>query len=243
MIDYKEIADKIKASKYAVAFTGAGISVESGVPTFRGENGLWEKHGSQFAEILYFTRHPKGSWHSLKKVFYEPIDNVKPNKAHLVLAELEKKGIMRSVITQNIDNLHQEAGSKIVYELHGTAQYAVCMKCHNKYKIDKKILSMDPPTCENCNSILKPNFVFFGEALPTYDFQSSVEDAQKCDLFIIIGTGGEVMPAAQIPHIAKRAGATIMEINPEPSNFTNSIVDIYVKEKAGVAFTEIEKYL
>lgn len=102
---------------------------------------------------------------------------------------------------------------------------------------------MDPPTCENCNSILKPNFVFFGEALPTYDFQSSVEDAQKCDLFIIIGTGGEVMPAAQIPHIAKRAGATIMEINPEPSNFTNSIVDIYIKEKAGVAFTEIEKYL
>ena len=102
-----------------------------------------------------------------------------------ILAELEKKGIMRSVITQNIDNLHQEAGSKIVYELHGTAQYAVCMKCHNKYKIDKKILSMDPPTCENCNAILKPNFVFFGEALPTYDFQSSIEDAQKCDLFII----------------------------------------------------------
>ena len=153
MIDYKLIAKTIKESKYAVAFTGAGISVESGVPPFRGPDGLWEKHGSQFAEISYFTRYPKESWQSLKKVFYEPIDNVKPNKAHIVLANLEKAGIMHSVITQNIDNLHQEAGSKIVYELHGTAKYAVCMKCKNKYKINKEILSMNPPVCEKCSSV------------------------------------------------------------------------------------------
>ena len=243
MIDYKLIAKTIKESKYAVAFTGAGISVESGVPPFRGPDGLWEKHGSQFAEISYFIRYPKESWQSLKKVFYEPIDNVKPNKAHIVLANLEKAGIMRSVITQNIDNLHQEAGSKIVYELHGTAKYAVCMKCKNKYKINKEILSMNPPVCEKCSSVLKPAFVFFGEQLPSFDFQSSIDDANKSDLFIIIGTGGEVMPAAQIPHLAKRSGAKIIEINPETSSFTNSIVDIYVKEKSGIAFGEIEKYL
>ena len=243
MIDYKLIAQTIKDSKYAVAFTGAGISVESGVPPFRGPDGLWEKHGSQFAEISYFVKHQKESWKSLKKVFYDPITDVKPNKAHIVLANLEKMGIMRSVITQNIDNLHQEAGSKIVYELHGTAKYAVCMKCKTRYKIDKEILAMDPPSCEKCSATLKPAFVFFGEQLPAVDFNSSIEDAQKCDLFIIIGTGGEVMPAAQIPHLAKRSGARIMEINPEPSNFTNSIVDIYIQEKAGVAFTEIEKYL
>ncbi|WP_295156179.1 NAD-dependent deacylase [uncultured Brachyspira sp.] len=243
MIDYKLIAKTIKESKYAVAFTGAGISVESGVPPFRGENGLWEKHGSQFAEISYFVKHPKESWGSLKKVFYDPITDVKPNKAHIVLANLEKMGIMRSIITQNIDNLHQDAGSKIVYELHGTAKYAVCMKCKSRYKINKDILDMNPPSCEKCGSVLKPDFVFFGEQLPALDFNSSIEDSQKSDLFIIIGTGGEVMPAAQIPHLAKRANAKIMEINPEPSSFTNYIVDIYVQEKAGIAFTEIEKYL
>ena len=243
MTDYQSVAKIIKESKYVVSFTGAGISVESGVPPFRGENGLWEKHGSQFAEISYFIKHQKESWNSLKKVFYDPITDVKPNKAHIVLANLEKMGIMRSVITQNIDNLHQEAGSKIVYELHGTAKYAVCTKCKTKYKITKEILSMDPPTCEKCASVLKPDFVFFGEQLPAIAFNSSIEDAEKSDLFIIIGTGGEVMPAAQIPHIAKRSGAKIMEINPAPSSFTNSIVDIYIQEKAGVAFTEIEKYL
>ncbi|MEI0526071.1 NAD-dependent deacylase [Brachyspira murdochii] len=243
MIDYQSAAKIIKESKYVVSFTGAGISVESGVPTFRGENGLWEKHGSQFAEISYFMKHQKESWNSLKKVFYDPITDVKPNKAHIVLANLEKMGIMRSVITQNIDNLHQEAGSKIVYELHGTAKYAVCTKCKTKYKITKEILSMDPPVCEKCASVLKPDFVFFGEQLPAIAFNSSIEDAEKSDLFIIIGTGGEVMPAAQIPHIAKRSGAKIMEINPAPSSFTNSIVDIYIQEKAGAAFTEIEKYL
>lgn len=243
MTDYQSAAKIIKESKYVAAFTGAGISVESGVPPFRGENGLWEKHGSQFAEISYFMKHQKESWNSLKKVFYDPITDVKPNKAHIVLANLEKMGIMRSVITQNIDNLHQDAGSKIVYELHGTAKYAVCTKCKTKYKITKEILSMDPPACERCASVLKPDFVFFGEQLPAIAFNSSIEDAEKSDLFIIIGTGGEVMPAAQIPHIAKRSGAKIMEINPAPSSFTNSIVDIYIPEKAGVAFTEIEKYL
>lgn len=243
MTDYQSVAKIIKESKYVVSFTGAGISVESGVPPFRGENGLWEKHGSQFAEISYFMKHQKESWNSLKKVFYDPITDVKPNKAHIVLANLEKMGIMRSVITQNIDNLHQDAGSKIVYELHGTAKYAVCTKCKTKYKITKEILSMDTPTCEKCASVLKPDFVFFGEQLPAIAFNSSIEDAEKSDLFIIIGTGGEVMPAAQIPHIAKRSGAKIMEINPAPSSFTNSIVDIYIQEKAGVAFTEIEKYL
>ncbi|WP_295160265.1 NAD-dependent deacylase [uncultured Brachyspira sp.] len=243
MIDYKLIAKTIKESKYVSAFTGAGISVESGVPPFRGENGLWEKHGSQFAEISYFMKHQKESWKSLKKVFYDPITDVKPNKAHIVLANLEKMGIMRSIITQNIDNLHQEAGSKIVYELHGTAKYAVCIKCKTRYKITKEILDMDPPVCEKCAGILKPDFVFFGEQLPASDFNSSIEDADKSDLFIIVGTGGEVMPAAQIPHIAKKSGAKIMEINPEPSSFTNNIVDIYVGEKAGVAFSEIEKYL
>ena len=130
-----------------------------------------------------------------------------------------------------------------MYELHGTAKYAVCMKCKTRYKISKEILAMDPPSCEKCGSTLKPDFVFFGEQLPAIDFNSSIEDAQRSDLFIIVGTGGEVMPAAQIPHIAKKAGAKIIEINPEPSNFTNYIVDIYIQEKAGKAFAEIEKYL
>ena len=104
---------------------------------------------------------------------------------------------------------------------------------------------MNPPTCEKCSSVLKPAFVFFGEQLPSFDFQSSIDDANKSDLFIIIGTGGEVMPAARIPSFSWRKGRQlkIIEINPEPSSFTNSIVDIYVKEKSGIAFGEIEKYL
>lgn len=243
MINYKEIVDIIKKSKYMIAFTGAGISAESGVPTFRGKEGVWEKHGSQFAEIDYFLKDQEDSWKSLKKVFYEPLKDTKPNMAHIVLAKLERMGLLKAVITQNIDGLHQEAGNKIVYELHGTAKYAICMKCKTKYRMTEDILSLSPPKCEECGGILKPNFVFFGETLPSIELQNSMEDASKSDLCLIVGTGGEVMPAARIPYIAKQNKAKIIEINPKPSNYTDDIVDIYVEEKAGIAFSEMDKYL
>lgn len=243
MIDYKLIADIIKNSKYAIAFTGAGISVESGVHPFRGADGVWEKHGTSFAEIEFFKKNPEESWKSLKTVFYDTLIDVLPNNAHKVLAKLESMGIVKSVITQNIDNLHQKAGSKNVYELHGTAGSTICGKCKNIADITKEVIDNSPHKCQKCGGILKPNFIFFGEMLPQNALSKSIEYASKSDLCIIVGTTGIVMPAAQIPYIAKQHKSKIIEINPIPSNYTDSIVDIFIQEKASVALTEIEKYL
>jgi NAD-dependent deacetylase len=236
----KQAADGIKRSSYIAAFTGAGISVESGIPPFRGEGGIWNKYEERLFDIHYFRAHPKEAWDMLCDGFYETTLKAKPNDAHKVLANMEKEGALKAVITQNIDNLHKLAGSKVVYELHGNALQLSCLKCESAFSVydeEGKIQSK----CPKCGSFLKPNFVFFGERLPEYDFQASIEASQNCDLMIIIGSTGTVHPAASLPPYAKRHGAKIIEINPSPSTFTDAIADIFIPLKAAQAMREIEK--
>lgn len=240
---YKEAANIIKNSKYLIAFTGAGISVESGIPTFRGKNGIWSKYDPKILDIDYFLNYPKESWEKIKEIFYDYMKDKKPNYAHYFLSKLEQKNILKAIITQNIDNLHQEAGSKNVIEFHGTAKKVLCLKCFNKYPIEKIDLRTLPPLCPKCNGLLKPDFVFFKEPIPENALKKSFELAKKADVILVIGTTGEIMPASQIPIIAKQNNALIIEINPETSNYTHTITDIHLKEKASIAAKKIEEFI
>lgn len=229
----REAVELIKKSNYNIAFTGAGISVESGIPPFRGEHGLWNKYDPQVLDLDYYLKNEEKCWYYIREIFYDFFADAIPNKAHLVLAEMEKMGLLNSIITQNIDNLHQEAGSKVVHEFHGNSKKLKCLKCGKTYRAEQINFKQLPPVCENDGTILKPDFIFFGEGIPGEAYSDSFADAEKAEVCIVIGSTGEVMPASYVPQTAKQNGAVIIEINPEESKFTNYITDIYLKGKAG----------
>ncbi len=240
---FNEAIDLIKNSRYTSAFTGAGISVESGIPPFRGEDGLWSKYDSKYLDINYFTINPTESWEIIKKIFLDYFGKVKPNLAHYALAELERKNKLQSIITQNIDNLHQEAGSKVVYEYHGNAKGLVCMSCRKKFSFEQINLDQTPVKCSKCKGLLKPDFVFFGEGIPEFAARNSVEEAYKSDVFLLIGTSGEVMPANMVPALAKQNGAKIIEINTSSTNYTYSITDVFLEGSASSVMQKINDAL
>lgn len=239
----RDVAEIIKDSKYCMAFTGAGVSVESGIPPFRGDNSIWTRYDPVILDITYFENYPEASWPVIKEIFYDFFGKAQPNKAHEVLARLENQGILKCVVTQNIDNLHQEAGSKEVCEFHGNSHQLVCMKCGFKQKVDEVDLSHLPLKCSKCGGLVKPDFVFFGERIPEEAYQKSLSAARKADVCLIIGSTGEVMPAALIPREARRNGAVIIEINPEDSLFTREVTHIHLQGNAGFVFSELEKHL
>ncbi len=231
--------DVIKKARHVTAFTGAGISVESGIPPFRGEDGIWSKYDPQVLELDYFHAHPKESWQVIKEIFYDYFGVAKPNAAHLAIAQLEQMGKVKAVITQNIDNLHQEAGSTVVHEFHGNSKHLVCTSCFDHSVVTEEVFTNLPPRCEKCGGLLKPDFIFFGEAIPQDAYAHSVEESTKADVFLLIGTTGEVIPASYIPQMAKRNGAIIIEVNTGASGHTYSITDIHLKGKATEVMTEL----
>jgi len=234
-----KVAEIIKSSKYCIAFSGAGISVESGIPPFRGESGIWNRYDPRLLDLSFFYNQPARSWEAIREIFYDFFTEAKPNDAHLVLAELEKNGIVKAVITQNIDNLHFLAGSKKVFEFHGNSQKLKCLDCHSFYDAKDVDLKIIPPKCEKCGGLLKPDFIFFGEGIPSDAYQNSFNAAQNADVVIVLGSTGEVMPACQVPVVAKQNGAIIIEINPDDSNFTHQITDFHIRMKAGEAMKAI----
>ncbi len=225
-------AHLISMSKYLAAFTGAGISVESGIPPFRGSEGLWSKYNPEILELGYFHKYPKDSWLVIKEIFYDFFGNALPNPGHLALAHLEKMGLLKCVITQNIDNLHQAAGNTTIHEFHGNSQKMICLTCNKHFTAAEVDLSTLPPQCDHCGGLLKPDFIFFGESIPMDAYHASTAAAESADVFLIIGSTGEVMPANQIPVMARQHGAKIIEINPEPSQYTYRITDVYLQGKA-----------
>lgn len=233
----KEAANIIKSSKHITAFSGAGISVESGIPPFRGPQGLWNSIDPTFIEINYFEENYEKSWKDIKKIFYDFFGKAKPNPAHIALAELEKMGLLKAIITQNIDNLHQEAGSKMVYEFHGTASRLVCLRCGKQFKAAEFSFKEMPPKCQKCGGRIKPDFVFYGEGIPEKAYRASMLEATEADLFIVVGTTGEVMPACMIPQIARQNGAKIIEINIASSALTSNTTTHFLQGKAGEIFT------
>ncbi len=237
------VADLIKKSKYAIGFTGAGISVESGIPPFTGAGGLWNKYDPKFIELSFFYSNPKKSWEEMRKIFFNSMGTAQPNKAHQVLGDLEKKDIIKGIITQNIDGLHQAAGSTNVVEFHGTINTLACIDCGLRYKTSETDISKDIPRCPSCNGILKPDFVFYGEGINKNNYDKATNMATKADLVIIVGTAGQVMPACYLPFTSQKYGAKIIEVNTLESAFTGQITDYYFQTKATEFFSELEKFL
>jgi len=236
--------DALKKSKNTIAFTGAGVSVESGIPTFRGETGIWNKYDPNILLYQNYITNPERSWGTIKEIFYDFFGKAKPNAAHNALAKMENALKLSCIITQNIDNLHQEAGSVNILEYHGNSHYFVCLSCLKKSKLSEYKLTNQVPKCKYCKTgVLKPDFVFFGEQIPTDVHKKSIEAANSCDVMLVIGTTGEVFPAAEIPSIAKSKGALIIEINPESSLYTHKTTDIFLRQKAGDAMGKIKTIL
>lgn len=228
----RKAAQDLAASSNAVALTGAGISVESGIPPFRGKGGLWEKiDPMEFAHIDAFMKDPAKVWDVLVKEMKAILDHARPNDAHRGLARLEVLGILKTIITQNVDGLHQMAGNTDVIEFHGNFAQLRCLDCNATCRTSKIDMSQIPPRC-GCGGIYKPDCVFFGEMIPPQHLLRSKQVASMCDVMLVIGTSAVVQPAAFMPLIAKQAGAKIIEINLESTMLSQKTSDYTIRGKA-----------
>ena len=222
----KRLQSKLQTAESVAVFTGAGISAESGVPTFRGDDGIWKKFKpEELANFDSFMRNPElvWEWYKQRKII---IASIQPNAGHAALAEMEQRFRRFAVITQNIDNLHRRAGSKTVYELHGNIERNYCTGC-GKFFPDSGIMAgPSVPRCASCGSLIRPDVVWFGELLPKEEWDNSVKAAGRAEIFLSIGTSGIVYPAASLPSIAKRAGAYVVEINLERTDLSNAADEV-----------------
>ena len=231
---YREIAALMASRKDCIVLSGAGISAESGIETFRSKGGLWEKYDpTVYASIDVFRRDPSKYW-TIRGDFIRNYDRYQPNSAHKAVAEFEKMGIVRRVITQNIDGLHKKAGSRNVIELHGSLSEINCLKCDKVYRAPH-IPEGLPPNC-SCGGILKPNTVLFGEQLPQQALEDAYAESKNCRIMLVIGTSAVVYPAAYLPSLASQHGAKIIEINIERA-FADA--DYVLDGKAGVVLPRL----
>lgn len=242
----KLAAEWISSANRIVAFTGAGISTPSGIPDFRSPtSGLWNNlEPEEVASLSGFRRHPQRFYSWLRHLAKVKL-NALPNPAHLALADLERVGKLLAVITQNIDNLHTQAGNRLVHELHGHMREMTCIQCFNAYKSDtylvKVIEDAEVPYCERCGGLLKPNVILYGEQLPYKPLQAAREAAKTCDLMLIIGTSLEVVPASDMPILARRAGAKLIIINFDTSVLRSA--DLALEGDAAEILPAIVQYL
>lgn len=221
--------DALRTSKKAVVATGAGVSAESGVPTFRGEDGLWKKfRPEELATFEAFERNPElvWEWYQYRR---DIINKIRPNPGHYAIAAMPPLFDDFCLVTQNVDGLHRVAGSNDVIELHGNIKRNRCLKC-GRGNYDEEFAEF-PPRC-SCGGRLRPDVVWFGELLPTGAFEKAENAASACDLFFSVGTSGVVQPAASLPLAAKRGGAFVVEINPVPTEITY-ITNEHLQGKSG----------
>ncbi len=247
MIDIDEIskaADIIKESNHIVAFSGAGISTESGIEDFRSEGGLWSRYDpSIYASYQYFLQDPSKFW-QMHKELEGIVADAEPSYAHKAIAELERIGKVKAIITQNIDMLHQKSGSGSygakIYELHGAYGILHCVKCGNEFAYDDvDTKSVEYPVCE-CSGYIKPKVVLFGESLPTSVLDGAMNACRDCDCFLMVGSSLVISPANFMPTIAKNHGAYVIFVNRENTMMDN-LADVFLKGNAGEIFTELIK--
>lgn len=240
--NWQRAAELIAGAQSLVAFTGAGVSVESGVPPFRGDGGIWEKWDPQVLEISYFYAHPAESWNAIREIFYETFKGAEPNAAHKTLAFWEGLGLLKAVITQNIDGLHERAGSNTVIQYHGNSNYLICTETGKRYPATEELIAPEVPVSE-AGALLKPDFIFFGEGIPPRAAQEAEQYARESDVMLVIGTTGEVYPAALMPRVAKENGATLIEVNTEKSAYTPAMTDIFLEAPASEALPKLNELL
>jgi NAD-dependent deacetylase len=229
----KKLKEIIKKSNRIVVFTGAGISFESGIPTYRGSEGVWSKYDPNiYANINVFLQDSSYYWQYFKNERYPVIKKAIPNINHYSIVQLEKQGKLNCVITQNIDGLHQMAGNSKVIELHGNTRIISCLKCKKKYSIDEvySILQKEiPPLCM-CGGKLKTNTILFGEQLPSKALVEAEIASKNCDLFLSLGSSLLVYPAANFPIIAKNNNSFLVIINLDATPL-DDIVDLVINDK------------
>lgn len=237
----------LRSARHLVAFTGAGMSTASGIPDFRSpHSGLWEAVDPMaVASIFGFRANPQ-AFYDWVYPLAETILKAKPNAAHLALAQLERAGILNGIITQNIDMLHQRAGSQAVYELHGHFREATCTHCFRTYDgvtvLEQFLHNRAIPRCDACNSVLKPNVILFGEQLPIQVLRRAQEVAKQADLMLVIGSSLEVAPASEIPLLARRQGAKIVIVNLECTPLDRD-ADVVLHEDAAYLVPELVRGL
>ena len=227
----QQAASLIRGARYLVALSGAGLSAGSGIPTYRGAGGLWTQHGTPpLLSYQEFAADPAAWWRKRLAAEEDPshpvyqmkqaVDAAAPNAGHRALVELERRGILRSTITQNVDNLHGEAGSRALLEIHGNRNRLRCLGCGLRFPRDGFDLSDVPPVCGECGSVLKLDTVMFGEPIPPDVLESCRQETERCDCMLLVGTSGTVNPAARLPLLAKERGAALIEVNPEATPLT-----------------------
>ena len=249
-------AELIVRGRHAVALTGAGMSTESGIPDFRGPNGIWTKNPEAekqaYQSYFRFQQDPRQYWleRMTGTTWIHELTKAKPNPGHFALAELEKMSLLKCIVTQNIDNLHQKAGSKRVLDYHGNVSLLRCYSCHtrfdqNEYELEK-LLAEDrlPPYCKRCNGVLKSDIVHFHEAIPADVSAEGHAQVARCDVMLICGTSAVVYPFAMLPRIAKQYPSMqktiIVEINAEPTPLTHEgISDYLIQGKTGTILPKI----
>jgi NAD-dependent deacetylase len=235
----RQAASLIKGKIPAMVVTGAGISVESEIPPFRGPGGLWERYDPyEYGHVDTFNENPERTWKMLKEIIDRAI-STQPNEAHNALVRMEEKEWVKPIVTQNVDGLHGIAGSKDLLEVHGNARHIYCPHCGRKEMLDKNTWSSFNIKCF-CGEIKRPDIVFFGEQLPELQVQKAILKAYQGVDTIIIGTSGVVQPVASIPPTAKTNGGRLIEINPNVTEFTAFYSDVHIKAPATVGTKALE---
>lgn len=229
---YIEIFERIKSAQRIFALTGAGVSTLSGIPDFRTDkSGIWERFDqSRIFNIETFRKSPHLFYEFAKEWIYG-LKDIKPASTHILLAEMEKRGMLRGIATQNIDGLHQEAGSNTVYELHGHSRSSHCIECGRKYFREdtiQRLMNAPYPACD-CKGAIKPDVVFYGEQLPSSALEASIQEAMMCDLLLVMGTSLVVYPAALIPQYAISSGSTMILFNKTWTPFDDN-ADLIVRD-------------
>jgi NAD-dependent deacetylase len=221
------LAELVRTLGPAVVLTGAGISTESGIPDFRSPTGIWAQYDPQeYATIEAFRADPVKVW-SFYRLRYGALTEAEPNAGHLALAELEHRGHIRAVVTQNIDTLHERAGSREVVEVHGSIRTCSCPRCGARYVRDEVLRMLeeaDAPRCPECSEVLKPDVVFFGELLPEAAIDRAYELAREARLLLVVGSGLEVWPVSLLPDETVRAGGRVAIVNRGPTTFDDQAV-------------------
>ena len=242
----REIASRLAESTKGAAFTGAGISTESGIPDFRSPGGVWSRYKPVMYQDFLASHDARKRYWAMKKEGYREFAKARPNVAHRVLAEWESAGRVRGVITQNIDGLHQDAGSVNVLELHGTGREAYCLDCQKRYPSEDVQVRLEAgeevPTCRECSGWLKPATVSFGQNLPMDVLAAAQKLTEESDIFIVIGSSLVVQPAAGLPELAKTRGAYLVIINRDETPL-DALADKVIRTTAGAAFETIHEAL
>ncbi|GBD11305.1 NAD-dependent protein deacylase [bacterium HR23] len=250
----KALAEAVRLlhnARYVVALVGAGLSQESGIPTFRGPGGLWTRYGEPPMDgYQRFLRDPRAYWEEQlrqetagpRAELMQAIAQARPNPGHLALVDLERRGVLKCTITQNVDNLHREAGSQRLIEIHGNRTLLRCISCGLRLPRKEFVVREIPPHCPECGGIIKGDGVMFGEPIPKEWLEACYAETARCDCMLLIGTSGTVYPAAGFPQIVKMRGGSLIEFNPLETHLT-PLCDVVVRASAAVALPRLVQML